>query len=147
MAMKRIQDLAAAAVLDGTELVELEQGGVSVQCTAQDIADLGGGGSPTTYDTAAIASSAVDLSDETVGVWLVSLTANVTAITLPTALSGEALSIIVLFTQDGTGGRTVAGWPTTVWESGSAPTITSTAGATTSVPLLILGNGTIYGVS
>lgn len=45
MALKRIQDLAPASVLDGTELVELEQGGASVQCTAQDIADLGGSGS------------------------------------------------------------------------------------------------------
>lgn len=45
MALKRIQDLAAATTpLDGTELIELEQGGNSVQCTAQDIADLGGGG-------------------------------------------------------------------------------------------------------
>jgi hypothetical protein len=45
MALKRIQDLTAATTpLDGTELVELEQGGASVKCTAQDIADLGGGG-------------------------------------------------------------------------------------------------------
>lgn len=40
MALKRIQDLGAAATLDGTELVELEQAGGSVQCTTQDIADL-----------------------------------------------------------------------------------------------------------
>lgn len=44
MALKRIQDLAPAAALDGSELVELEQGGASVQCTTQDIADLAGGG-------------------------------------------------------------------------------------------------------
>lgn len=45
MALKRIQDLAPAAALDGSEILELEQGGASVQCTAQDIADLAGGGS------------------------------------------------------------------------------------------------------
>lgn len=44
MALKRIQDLDPASALDGTELVELEQGGASVHCTTQDIADLGGGG-------------------------------------------------------------------------------------------------------
>lgn len=44
MALKRIQDLAPAAALDGSELIELEQGGASVQCTVQDIADLAGGG-------------------------------------------------------------------------------------------------------
>lgn len=36
-----INDLDAAATLDGTELVELEQDGGSVKCTTQDIADLG----------------------------------------------------------------------------------------------------------
>lgn len=46
MALKRIQDLAPASALDGSELIELEQGGASVQCTAQDIADLAGGGIP-----------------------------------------------------------------------------------------------------
>lgn len=44
MALKRIQDLAPAAALDGSEMIELEQGGASVQCTVQDIADLAGGG-------------------------------------------------------------------------------------------------------
>jgi hypothetical protein len=44
MAKVKISDLDVAATLDGTELVELEQAGGSVQCTTQDIADLGGGG-------------------------------------------------------------------------------------------------------
>lgn len=40
MALKRISDLAPAATpLDGTELVELEQGAISAQCTTQDLAD------------------------------------------------------------------------------------------------------------
>lgn len=34
----------AAASLDGSELVEIVQGGANVQTTTQDIADLGGGG-------------------------------------------------------------------------------------------------------
>lgn len=41
---KTIEQLTAAATLDGTELVELQQGDLSVQCTTQDIADLAGGG-------------------------------------------------------------------------------------------------------
>lgn len=45
MAVVRIQDLSTApAPLDGTEVVEIEQGGVSYKTTTQDIADLGGGG-------------------------------------------------------------------------------------------------------
>ncbi len=44
---EKISVMTAAAGLDGTELVPLVQGGVNVQATAQDIADLGGGsGSP-----------------------------------------------------------------------------------------------------
>lgn len=45
MALKRIQDLTSAAALSGSELLELEQGGASVRCTAQDIANLVSGGS------------------------------------------------------------------------------------------------------
>lgn len=45
MGVVRISDLTAATTpLDGTEIVELEQGGNSRRCTTQDIADLGGGG-------------------------------------------------------------------------------------------------------
>lgn len=38
---KNINELPAATALDGTELVEVLQGGVNSQTTAQDIADLG----------------------------------------------------------------------------------------------------------
>ena len=42
MAKVTIADLDPAGALDGTELVEIEQGGESKQTTTQDIADLGG---------------------------------------------------------------------------------------------------------
>lgn len=44
MANKRISELPLAASIDGTEKVEIVQAGVSKRTTAQDIADLGGGG-------------------------------------------------------------------------------------------------------
>lgn len=44
MANKKISELVVAGALTGTELVEGVQGGVNVQMTTQDIADLGGGG-------------------------------------------------------------------------------------------------------
>jgi hypothetical protein len=43
MANKKISQLTAAAALTGTEIVPIVQGGVTVQTTAQDVADLGGG--------------------------------------------------------------------------------------------------------
>lgn len=44
MANKKISELPSAAALTGPELVEAVQGGINVQTTAQDIANLGGGG-------------------------------------------------------------------------------------------------------
>lgn len=41
---EKISAMPAAGALTGTELVPLVQGGVNVQSTTQDIADLGGGG-------------------------------------------------------------------------------------------------------
>lgn len=142
-----------AVVLDAGDIGIADAGGyftgTDVEAALQELgaSGVGGGGVANEYGTATISSGAIDLSDETVAVWLVTLNANITSITYPTALSGEVLSPVVIFTQDGTGGRTVTGWPTTTWESGSAPTINSAAGSVTSVPLLVLGNGTVYGVS
>ena len=44
MSDKKISQLTAAAALTGTELVPIVQSGITVSTTAQDIADLGGGG-------------------------------------------------------------------------------------------------------
>lgn len=41
---KKITDLTAAGALTGAEPIEVVQGGLNVQTTTQDIADLGGGG-------------------------------------------------------------------------------------------------------
>jgi hypothetical protein len=60
---------------------------------------------------------------------------NVTAITLSNGIVGETLEI--LFVQDGTGNRTVAGWPASVkWAGGVAPTITVTASKADLIRLL-----------
>lgn len=45
MAKIKISELDAAAALDGTEEIPIVQDGETVKTTAQDIADLGGGGS------------------------------------------------------------------------------------------------------
>lgn len=44
MADLKISELSNAGALDGSESVEVVQGGVNVKTTTQDIADLGGGG-------------------------------------------------------------------------------------------------------
>lgn len=44
MADIKISELTSAAALDGTEELPIVQNGATVKATAQDIADLGGGG-------------------------------------------------------------------------------------------------------
>ena len=44
MANKKISELTSSAPLTGAELLPLVQGGETLKTTAQDIADLGGGG-------------------------------------------------------------------------------------------------------
>lgn len=58
-------------------------------------------------------------------VFYVSLDGNITGITLLNAYKGREITII--FKQDSTGSRTVAGWASTVKLSGAAFTVTSNA--------------------
>ncbi len=70
MADLKITELPAAGALSGAELVELVQGGVNVQSTAQDIADLGGGGgavSSVNTQTGAVVLDAGDIGSTPVG--------------------------------------------------------------------------------
>lgn len=53
------------------------------------------------------------------------LTGNVTGITIKNADTGRKIRFV--FQQDGTGGRTVAGWPASVLLSGAAFTVTTNA--------------------
>ena len=82
-------------------------------------------------------SGSIAFDYETGNTFQVTLTENITAITfnnVPTDCYGEFL---IKFTQDGTGSRTVGGWPSGVkWPGGTAPTITTTA--TTGVDIVAL---------
>lgn len=66
------------------------------------------------------------------------LTANITSITFPTGtadnLDGQLVRI--QFTQDGTGGRTVSGWPADVLLAGGSFTPTSTASKTSHIEFI-----------
>lgn len=96
------------------------------------------------WATAPVVGGEIDLSEYR-GVYLVELTANVTSIVLPTLSSeSEARGILIIFKQDEVGGRTVTGWGSAFFEGGAAPVIGSGAEAVTSVPVLVLGDGSVY---
>lgn len=145
MALVRIQDLPAGTTpLAGTELVELEQGGVSVQATVQDIADLASGGSSRSTVTAlSIAAGVVNIDYSLGDYFTLALTANVTSITfsnLPGA--GNGASLAVRLQQDGTGSRTVALPASFKQITGSDSAVQSAANAYTVLMITTFDNGT-----
>ncbi len=93
---------------------------------------------PYTVAYAASITFAADISS----VQGVVLTGNITSITLSqaAALLSRGSILWLRFTQDGTGTRTVTGWPGSVlWSSGSAPVITVGANITTLIGLVFDG--------
>lgn len=90
---------------------------------------------------ASIAAGALNLSAFTKGTATVALTSNITSITLPAGVAGKRVDLTIQFTQDATGGRTVAGWPGGVkFESGDAPVIDPQPDGVTQVVLTNLNN-------
>jgi len=88
------------------------------------------------------ASGALNLSaiaDETVAV---TLTEAITSITLPAGEAGKRKDLIIQFTQGGTGGHTVTGWPVgTKFESGQPPVISAASRSITQLAMSNLNNG------
>lgn len=107
-------------------------------------ADPTGGGTGTTQ-AVAISSGTLALASVAVDTVLVNLNQNITTITLPSGAAGVRKDLLIRFTQDATGSRTVAGWPSVTWEGGNAPTIDPTASTATMVVLSNLDNGGWYG--
>ena len=68
----------------------------------------------------------------------VNLTANITTITFPTGTAAQldGQKVRIQFTQDGTGGRTVAGWPAAVLLAGGSFTPTATAAKTSHIDFI-----------
>lgn len=90
----------------------------------------GGGGGGGTTQTVAISSGTLDLASVTADTVLVTLTENITSITLPSGATGFRKDLVIRFKQDATGGRTVSLTAFT-WESGTPPTIATAANAVT----------------
>ena len=144
MSVQRIQDLAAAAALTGAELVELEQSGVSVQCTTQDIADLAAGGMSRDTVTALATSGSVAVDFALGDYFTLALAGNVSGFTfsgLPG--SGKGGSLMIRITQDSTA-RTVA-WPASFkWAGGVAGSVSTASGEVDVLAITTFDNGTTW---
>lgn len=124
MSLKRITDLAAAAALDGTELVLISQAGTTVHATAAEIAALLADAHVYDVSTVALASGVLNLDVSHGGVFQVSVDANITSVTLSALpATGKAAESILELTNTGT--FTVT-WPTTwLWPGGTPPALTA----------------------
>jgi len=99
-----------------------------------------------TAPTITISTGAITANFESGNVQKVTHDANITSITIsnPPA-SGTAGAMTLLFVQDATGGRTIAGWPAAVlWAGGSAPTWSTTANKVNICTLITIDAGTTY---
>lgn len=93
-------------------------------------------------------SGEIDLTDETVDLWIVNLNRSVTSVLLPENLmAGYARNITVLFNQGATGGFDVDGWPIMDWDRGIYPIIDTTANGKTTVEILFINGQLPLGVS
>ncbi|RKY32398.1 MAG: hypothetical protein DRP74_02685 [Candidatus Omnitrophota bacterium] len=71
-------------------------------------------------------------------IFKITLTGNITGITLKNAYQGRTITII--FLQDAIGSRTVAGWASNVKLAGAAFTVTSTASVYSAITLTYTGS-------
>jgi len=124
MALVRIQDLAAAGAITGAELVEIEQGGVSVQTTTGALA-----GATRAVVTALTPAAGVITLDWNLGDYFtVAPTANITSMVFTNLpASPAAITMSLLFTQDTTP-RTLAFPAAFDWPGGTLGVVSTGSG-------------------
>lgn len=102
---------------------------------------VSGGGADNSTETVAISSGALNLSATTKEVIVVDLNQNVTTITMPAGVEGQAVNRRIVFTQSGAANFTVAGWGSVTIEGGTAPVAATGVGAVTEYMLSNTSNG------
>ena len=81
-----------------------------------------------TSNSVSSSSGTLTLDLSTGNVFECTLSENITSIVIQNpATSGTYHEFTIKFTQDATGGRSVAGWPSFAWNGGSAPVFATTA--------------------
>ncbi len=98
-------------------------------------------GADNSTETVAISSGTLNLSATTKEVIVVDLNQNVTSVTMPAGVAGQAVNRRVVFTQSGAANFTVAGWTGVTIEGGVAPVAATGVGAVTEYMLSNTSNG------
>lgn len=99
------------------------------------------GGADNSTETVAISSGTLNLSATTKEVIVVDLNQNVTTITMPAGVAGQAVNRRIVFTQSGAANFTIAGWGSVTIEGGTAPVAATGVGAVTEYMLSNTSNG------
>ena len=102
---------------------------------------VSGGGADNSTEVVAISSGALNLSATTKEVIVVDLNQNVTTISMPAGVAGQAVNRRIVFTQSGAANFTVAGWGSVTIEGGTAPVAATGVGAVTEYMLSNTSNG------
>lgn len=119
---KKISQLTAATTpLTGTEILPIVQGGNTVQATAQDVADLAGGGGYTIVNVTSTTHTATETSGNIVILVDAATAGGNVTVNLPTAVGNTAQftvkkidSGVNTVTVDGFGAETIDGTATKV---------------------------------
>lgn len=98
-----------------------------------------------TTQTVASAAGVLNLTTTTAPVILVTLTENITSITLPAGVANQSIERRIKFTQGGAGTYTVAGWPgTMVVEGGATAPVAATGVGAVTEYFVANDNNTVY---
>ena len=104
----------------------------------------GNGGGRESFNTNATAGATPTIDLGNGNVHNLTLTANVTSLTITGQASGVACSFTLILHQDATGSRTVT-WPAAVkWPSATAPTLSTAASAVDILTFVTIDNGTTW---
>lgn len=136
---------SAVTPLDGTEQLSFVQGGVMVDGTTQDIADIASAGAGRNVVTALTSTAGVVNINWALGDYFThTLDENVTSITFSNLpASPRATTLFIVFTQDSTP-RTVA-WPASFrWAGGTDGVISTGSGAVDALAITSVNQGTTW---
>lgn len=129
MSDKKISQLTAAAPLTGTEIVPLVQSGQTVSATAQDIADLGGGGTIPKRLTLRVRQAN---GNDNLDILVISNTTGYTfsGLTRTTAGGGTVILFNLVSTTPFLNGQYINILPTVVRDNSGVKSVASTTGLT-----------------